>query len=144
MPATQKPTLSTAHTRVSAEERVARAAVAVGHAVAAAEEKKAIDLVVLKVAEVSDFTDFFLVMSGSNARQVSAIAEGIERALRDQGTRATHVEGLTEGHWVLLDFGDFVVHVFDDERRDFYRLEKLWSDAPDVTLTFTTLPQNDG
>jgi ribosome-associated protein len=64
---------------------------------------------------------------------VSAIADGIERALRDRGVRPLHTEGAASAHWVLLDYGDFVVHVFDPETRGYYGLERLWADAPDVT-----------
>lgn len=102
-------------------------------AVAVADDRKAMDLRVLQLEKVSDFTDFFMVCSGNSGRQVSAIAEGIQRALREQGVRPLHIEGAASAHWVLLDYGDFVVHVFDPETRGYYGIERLWADAPDVT-----------
>jgi ribosome-associated protein len=105
----------------------------VRQAVAAAEDRKADDLRVLHLAAVSDFTDYFVVCSGANERQVQAIAGAIDEALRATGVRPLHIEGLNAGNWVLLDYGDFVVHVFRDETRRFYGLEGLWSDAPEVS-----------
>ncbi len=102
-------------------------------AAAAALDRKAQDLRVLELTEVSDFTDYFVICNGANARQVSSIAEAVERGLRAHGARPLHVEGAGRGQWVLLDYGDVVVHVFDAERRELYRLERLWSDAPDRT-----------
>lgn len=102
-------------------------------ATAAALDRKAQDLRVLELTEVSDFTDYFVICNGANARQVSSIAEAVERRLRTAGARPLHLEGAGRGQWVLLDYGDVVVHVFDAERRELYRLERLWSDAPDRT-----------
>lgn len=102
-------------------------------AVQAALDRKAVDLKVLQLEKVSDFTDYFVVMSGTNERQVQALAEGIVETLKEQELRPLHVEGLRNSRWVLLDYGDFLVHVFDEERRQFYGLERLWGDAPDVT-----------
>jgi ribosome-associated protein len=109
----------------------------VREAVAAASDLKAIDLRVLHLAPVSDFTDYFLLMSGGSDRQVQALAEAVEERLAALRVKPLHTEGWGKGKWVLLDYGDFVVHVFDDERRGFYALERLWSDAPDVTGDFT-------
>jgi ribosome-associated protein len=105
-------------------------------ATAAALDKKALELKVLRLGAVTDFTDYFLIASGSNQRQVQAVADAIEDDLRRSGVRVRHTEGYPSGQWVLLDYGDFVVHVFDDERRHLYGLERLWSDAPDVTAEF--------
>jgi ribosome-associated protein len=102
-------------------------------AVAAADGRKAIDLKVLHLEKVSDFTDYFLICSGSNERQVQAIADAVEEQLRADGARPLHVEGYNRGQWVLLDYGDLVVHVFLEQTRSFYALERLWADAPDVT-----------
>lgn len=102
-------------------------------ATAAALDRKAQDLRVLELTEVSDFTDYFVICNGANARQVSSIAEAVERRLRTAGARPLHLEGAGRGQWVLLDYGDVVVHVFHAERRELYRLERLWSDAPDRT-----------
>ncbi len=79
-------------------------------------------------------TDYFVIASGSNDRQVHAIADGIERRLREAGLRAVGREGEREGTWILLDFGEIVVHVFQPEEREFYRLEKLWGDVERVEL----------
>lgn len=101
--------------------------------VAAAFDRKAEELRVLELGAVTHFTDYFVVCSGSSRRQVQAIADAVERSLRDQGVKPTHVEGYGTGQWVLLDYGDVVTHVFQEDRRLFYGLEKLWADAPDVT-----------
>ena len=105
----------------------------VREAVAAAEDRKAVDLRVLHSEKVSDFTDFFLICSGTSERQVQAIADAVLERLREGKVRPLHVEGYNRGQWVLLDYGDFVVHVFQEEPRKFYGLERLWGDAPDVT-----------
>ena len=106
-------------------------------AVAAAEDRKAEDLRVLHLAEVSDFTDHFLIMSGTNERQIEALADGIYQRLRDAGVRPLHIEGRKNARWVLLDYGgDMVIHIFLEESRRFYALERLWDDAPDVTAKF--------
>jgi ribosome-associated protein len=109
---------------------------AVREAVAAALDKKAEELHVLRVGEVTHFTDYFLVCSGQNSRQVQAIADAVESRLRDLKVRPLHVEGYNSGQWVLLDYADFVMHVFLHERRRFYGLERLWGDAPDETASF--------
>ena len=101
--------------------------------VAAARDRKAEDLKVLHVGEVTHFTDYFLLCSGTNPRQVQAIADAVEERLRPRKIRPLNVEGYQTGQWVLLDYGDFVMHVFLQERRRFYGLERLWGDAPDVT-----------
>ena len=105
--------------------------------VAAAEDLKANRLRILELSEISSLADYFLVCSGNSERQVQAIADAVLQRLRAEHVRAHHVEGYQAGRWVLLDFGDFVVHVFDEETRSFYALEKLWADAPDVTHEFT-------
>jgi ribosome-associated protein len=105
----------------------------VREAVAAAEDRKALDLKVLHLQQVSDFTDYFVICSGSNERQVQAIADAVQERLRANRVRPLHVEGYNRGQWVLLDYGDLVVHVFQEEPRRFYALERLWGDAPDVT-----------
>jgi len=104
--------------------------------VAAALDKKAVDLRVLYLGAISDFTDYFVLASGTNERQVQAIAEGVEDRLRALGLRPLSAEGYGRGQWVLLDYGAFLVHVFTEERRAFYGLERLWSDAPDSTKEF--------
>lgn len=108
----------------------------VREAVAAAEDRKAVDVKVLRLGEVSDFTDYFLICSGTNERQVQAIADRVEDRLREERVRPLHIEGYNRGQWVLLDYGDLVVHVFQEQTRNFYALERLWGDAPDVTQEF--------
>ena len=97
--------------------------------VAAAQDRKAVDLRVLFVDEISDFTEYFLICSGSSERQVQAIAEAVQEKLRSEKIRPLGVEGFRHGSWVLMDYGEFVVHVFNDEIRSYYGLERLWADA---------------
>jgi ribosome-associated protein len=108
----------------------------VREAVAAAEDRKAVDLRVLHLEKVSDFTDYFLICSGTSERQVQAIADSVQERMREKRVRPLHVEGYNRGQWVLLDYGDLVVHIFQEEPRRFYSLERLWGDAPDVTNEF--------
>jgi ribosome-associated protein len=103
-------------------------------AVEAARDKKAIDVRVLDLRSVDGFTDFFVICSGKNLRQVQAIADAVEDALRKEQVRPAHVEGHQRAEWVLLDYFDFVVHVFSGERREFYALERLWGSAERVPL----------
>lgn len=117
----------TAPTRATIEALVRRGA-------EAAAEKKATDVLALDVGQTLVVTDFFLIATGSNDRQVHAIADAIEDALREAGAKPIGREGERELKWVLLDYGDFVVHVFQAAEREFYRLEKLWSDAPRLEL----------
>jgi ribosome-associated protein len=99
----------------------------------AADEKKGVDTVVLEVGEVLAITDAFVVTSATNARQVRTIADEVERQVKRIGGPAPlRIEGLDDLRWVLLDYGDFVVHVFLDDARAFYDLERLWGDAPRV------------
>ena len=109
----------------------------VREAVAAADDRKALELKVLHLQQVSDFTDYFLICSGTSERQVQAIADAVQERLRANRVRPLHVEGYNRGQWVLLDYGDLVVHVFQEEQRRFYALERLWGDAPDVTAAFS-------
>jgi len=103
-------------------------------AAVAASEKKATDIVAIEVAELLVVTDYFVICTGNTDIQVRAIAEEVEDRLRDAGIKPIGREGVAEGKWVLLDFGDLVVHVFQPEERDFYRLERLWGDAPRLEL----------
>jgi ribosome-associated protein len=92
-----------------------------------------VDTVVIDVGDVLAVTELFVITNGTNARQVKAIVEEIERAVAEAGgPRPLRVEGLEKLEWVLLDYGPFVVHVFDPEQRAFYRLERLWGDRPRV------------
>lgn len=111
-------------------------ALRVREAVTAADDRKAIDLKVLQLEKISDFTDYFILCSGTSERQVQAIADAIDERLRAEKVRPLHVEGYNRGQWVLLDYGDFVVHIFQEDTRRFYSLERLWGDAPDRTADF--------
>jgi ribosome-associated protein len=103
-------------------------------AVRAADEKKAVGTVVLDLREIASFTDFFVITNGANARQVQAIADEVVEQLKRQGARALRVEGYATAEWILVDYGDFIVHVFDEKSRKFYDLERLWRDAAHVEL----------
>ena len=102
----------------------------IDRAVELALELKAHDVTVLDLRGISTATDYFVVASGTSDVQVKAIADHVVEELKKAGTRASHVEGLQGGRWVLLDYIDFVVHVFHPEARMFYQLENLWGDAP--------------
>jgi ribosome-associated protein len=92
-----------------------------------------VDTVILEVGQVLAITDAFVITSGANSRQVRTIADEVEAAVKaDDGPSPIRIEGLDDARWVLLDYGDFVVHVFLDEARRYYDLERLWSDAPRV------------
>ena len=102
----------------------------VAQAIAACESKKAFDVSVLKLdASSSGFTDYFLVCSGANPRQIQAISDEVEHELEHAGLRPTHVEGYRQAEWVLLDYVDFVVHIFSERARRYYDLERLWKSA---------------
>ncbi len=104
------------------------------NAIAAARDKKATAITVLDLRKTGAFTDYFLICSGTNPRQVHAIADGVEEALKAKKIRPTHVEGYQRAEWILLDYFDFVVHVFSAETRTFYALERLWGSATTVDL----------
>ncbi|OJX70179.1 MAG: ribosome silencing factor [Micrococcales bacterium 73-13] len=106
----------------------------VQEAAIAADDKQGLDPVALDVSGVLPFADAFLLVSGRNERQVNAIAEAIEERLLAHGAKRLRREGAGEGRWVLLDFGDLVVHVFHEEERLFYALERLWRDCPVIPL----------
>jgi ribosome-associated protein len=100
----------------------------------AAQDKKALDLAVLDVRDVSSFTDYFVICSGQNARQVKAIADAVEEMLLKARTRPAHVEGYDRAEWVLLDYFDFIVHIFTPATREFYALERLWGSAERIAV----------
>jgi ribosome-associated protein len=101
-------------------------------AVRSIEARKALDVIILDVRDVNDATDFFVIATGTSDAHVRGIAEAMMEDLRGEEQRAHHVEGLSLGRWVLLDYVDFVVHLFHPETRAFYQLERLWSDAPEL------------
>jgi len=99
-------------------------------AVAAAEAKKAEKVTILELDKASGaFTDYFVICNGSNPRQIQAISDEVEEQLSKAGQKPTHVEGYTQAEWVLLDYVDFVVHIFSEKAREFYDLERLWKSA---------------
>ncbi|HET6975368.1 MAG TPA: ribosome silencing factor [Pyrinomonadaceae bacterium] len=100
----------------------------------AASEKKAIDPVLLDLREIASFTDYFLIVSGANERQVQAIADEVYENLKKSGHAAARMEGYKTAEWILLDYGDFVVHVFEQKARSFYDLERLWRESKRVEL----------
>ena len=107
-------------------------------AVTAALDKKAFGLDVLAVGQLTSIADYFILASASNERQAAAIADAIGDQLREQlGVKPLLVEGTTPGRWVLMDYGDFIVHIFTEDVRRFYGLERLWGDAPNVTAEYT-------
>ncbi|MBI3650640.1 MAG: ribosome silencing factor [Acidobacteria bacterium] len=101
----------------------------------AASDKKAEALVILDLREVASFTEFFLIGNGANPKQVQAISDAIEDQLRQAGKRPLHIEGYASAEWILLDYGDFIVHIFSNSARRFYDLERLWRDAKRTELT---------
>lgn len=103
-------------------------------AVRAASDKKALDMVILDLRGVATFTDYFLITSGMNVRQVQAITDEVVARLKKQGTRAQRVEGYRTAEWVLVDYGDFIVQVFENKARHFYDLERLWRDAARIEI----------
>lgn len=108
-------------------------------AVGAALDKKAFDLNVLSVGELTSIADFFILASAGNERQAAAIADSVQETLREKmKVKPLLVEGTTPGRWILLDYGDFIFHIFTEDTRRFYGLERLWGDAPNLTAEFTS------
>jgi ribosome-associated protein len=114
--------------------KTARLPAQIDRAVRAAEDKKAEELVVLDLRSAAGFTDYFVVCSGTNPRQVRAIADAVTEALAGDGVKPAHVEGYKRAEWILLDYFDFIVHVFAPETRMFYSLERLWGSAERVDV----------
>lgn len=104
-------------------------------AIRAAADKKALNIVGLDLRDIASFTEHFIIATGTNQRQVQAIADEIgERLKKENGLRAVRVEGYRTGEWVLLDYGDFVFHIFNETAREFYDLERLWRDARKIEI----------
>ena len=95
-----------------------------------ASDKKAADIVLLEIAQLTTLADYFVICSGASERQLGAIVNGIAEALRDEGVKPIGREGAANAHWLLLDYGSVIVHVMAPPERDFYQLERLWADAP--------------
>ena len=106
--------------------QLARAAVDI------ASDKKASDVILLDIRDVTTIADYFVICSGSNRRQIQAIADAIEEQLVEQGASIFHREGVSDAGWILLDFSDVIVHIFGPKEREYYRLESLWSEAKTV------------
>ena len=100
----------------------------------AAESKKALDVRILDLRGISSFTDYFVVCSGANSRQIQAISDEVEAALARAGERGLGIEGYDKADWVLADYGDFVVHIFSPAARQFYDLERLWRNAKEIKV----------
>jgi ribosome-associated protein len=100
----------------------------------AADGKKAFDILILDLRGLTYITDYFVICSGSNLPQLGAISDAIGHALARTGIKPSHIEGGAESTWLLMDYGDVVVHIFDEQTRAFYALEKLWNDAPRIPL----------
>lgn len=100
----------------------------------AADSKQAKEIKVLDLREISSFADFFLIASGSNARQIQAIADEIETQLKELGEYPHSVEGYQNAEWVLMDYGDYLIHIFTEKARQYYDLERLWRDAKTIGL----------
>ena len=126
----------------SSPKRVARPAVPepIAEAVRAAASKKASDIVVLDLRKAAGFTDYFVICTGQNTRQIRASADAVEDTLGREHVKPAHVEGYKGADWILLDYFDFVVHVFTEQTRAFYELERLWGNASTVDL-HTILPE---
>ena len=107
----------------------------VARAVQAAFDKKALDLVVLDLRNTPAFTDYFILCTGTNSRQVKAIADAVDEALRTLKLRAAHTEGYDRAEWILMDYFSFIVHVFTPQTRAFYGLERLWGDAEKIEVS---------
>jgi len=111
----------------------------VAEAITACQEKKAEEITILELEKDSGaFTDYFVVCSGTNPRQIQAISDEVEERLEKKGMRATHIEGYKQAEWVLLDYVDFVVHVFSEHARRYYDLERLWKSARKLEPTELT------
>jgi len=102
--------------------------------VKAALKKKAFDLIILDIKEISSFADYFILCSGNSNRQVQAIASSIEHDLKKKEIYPLGIEGFNEGKWILLDYDDIIIHIFYHPIREFYELERLWADAPRIEL----------
>ncbi len=95
-------------------------------------DKKASDVLLLDIGELTTIADYFVICNGNNTRQIQAISDAIEDELKKQGARMLHREGIAESGWLILDFGDVIVHIFGPKEREYYRLERLWSEAKTV------------
>lgn len=108
-------------------------------------ERKAKSIVAINVEQFTSYTDALIIIEGGSRRQVSSIAEHLIKQLKDKKLKALGVEGVKEGEWALLDYGEVIIHIFDSEAKSFYDLEGLWADAPRIDLSeFKTTPERKG
>jgi ribosome-associated protein len=117
---------------LSAEDRLIFEQVKI--AARAADEKKALGIVVLRLSAITEFTDYFVICAGNSTRQTQAIADAVVEELKQVKTRPLHTEGYNNAEWILIDYGAFVVHIFTEESRSFYDLERLWRDAEKIEV----------
>ena len=103
-----------------------------GIVINALEDKKAEDIRVIDISEISILADYFIIANGSNSRQIQAFADEIEQKLAQEGCHLKQAEGYDSANWILLDFGDLIVHLFDKENRSFYNLERIWRDGKQI------------
>ncbi len=103
-------------------------------AVAALEDKKAKDIKILDISSVSVIADYFLIATGSNEPQIKAMVDNVDEVFSKQGIEPKSTEGYKNANWVLLDYGDLIIHIFDEENRLFYDLERIWRDGKEITL----------
>ena len=103
-------------------------------AAAAAAGKQASDIIVLEVYDIINITDYFLICTGKNDKQTKAIADEVRTTVRELGGKPLRSAGEDLGDWILIDYGDFVIHIFTEEKREYYQLERLWSDAPQLDI----------
>lgn len=107
---------------------------AVKDAHSALDQKFGKNIIILDIREISTIADFFIITEASNPNQVSAMVSGAEEALKGHGLTLRHIEGLRKADWVLMDFGDIIIHIFDEESRAFYNLERTWRDAKEISV----------
>jgi ribosome-associated protein len=121
--------------QVAKKKKTAKLPAQVEIAIAAADGKQALNLVALDLRKTAGFTDYFVIASGTNTRQVRAIADAVMESLAAKGVKPAYVEGYDRSEWILLDYFDFIVHVFGPETRTFYDLERLWGNAERIEVT---------
>jgi ribosome-associated protein len=127
--------MKTPHARSRTRSRTPKLNKSLTTAIAAALDKKAVDVVVLDLTAAPAFTDFFVICTGMNVRQVQAIADAVKDALQGQGVSPALIEGYPRGEWILIDYFDFIIHVFTPATRAFYDLERLWGDAKRIEVS---------
>ena len=100
----------------------------------ALDEKKAVDITIIDISGISALADYFIIANGTNSNQVQAMVDNVDEELHKNGVTPKQIEGYRDGKWILLDYGDIIVHVFDEESRSFYRLDRLWNQGTEVKV----------